>query len=143
MSEERITPEELRYLSILEELTGALGIRCIMDEENNKLIFLVKDTDVGKAIGKGGKNVKLLRALLKKNIEIVAYADDIEGMVRNLFPSVKILGVDIVKRGDSKTVIVKVAEEDKGRAIGREGRNIKRARLVLQKLFGVNSVVIK
>ena len=143
MSEERITPEELRYLSILEELTGALGIRCIMDEENNKLIFLVKDTDVGKAIGKGGRNVKLLRALLKKNIEIVAYADDIEGMVRNLFPSVKILGVDIVKRGDSKTVIVKVAEEDKGRAIGREGRNIKRARLVLQKLFGVNSVVIK
>ncbi|MCE4620662.1 MAG: NusA-like transcription termination signal-binding factor [Desulfurococcales archaeon] len=143
MSEERITPEELRYLSILEELTGALGIRCIMDEENNKLIFLVKDTDVGKAIGKGGKNVKLLRALLKKNIEIVAYADDIEGMVRNLFPSVKILGVDIVKRGDSKTVVVKVAEEDKGRAIGREGRNIKRARLVLQKLFGVNSVVIK
>ncbi|MEB3846895.1 MAG: NusA-like transcription termination signal-binding factor [Desulfurococcales archaeon] len=143
MSEERITPEELRYLSILEELTGALGIRCIMDEENNKLIFLVKDTDVGKAIGRGGKNVKLLRALLKKNIEIVAYAEDIEGMVRNLFPSVKILGVDIVKRGDSKTVIVKVAEEDKGRAIGREGRNIKRARLVLQKLFGVNSVVIK
>ncbi|NOZ30853.1 MAG: NusA-like transcription termination signal-binding factor, partial [Crenarchaeota archaeon] len=42
-----------------------------------------------------------------------------------------------------KQVIVKVAEEDKGRAIGKEGRNIKRARLVLQKLYGVSSVVIK
>ncbi len=143
MSEERITPEELRYLSILEELTGALGIRCIIDESNNKLIFLVKETDMGKAIGKGGKNVKLLRALLKKNIEIVAYADDVEGMVKNLFPAVKILGIDIARRGDSKTVIVKVAEEDKGRAIGKEGKNIKRARLVLQKLFGITGVVIK
>ncbi|NOZ30335.1 MAG: NusA-like transcription termination signal-binding factor, partial [Crenarchaeota archaeon] len=89
MVEERITPEELRYLSILEELTGALGIRCIVDEDNNKLIFLVKDTDVGKAIGRGGKNVKLLRALLKKNIEIVPYGEDLDTMVKNLFPSVK------------------------------------------------------
>lgn len=143
MVEERITPEELRYLSILEELTGALGIRCIVDEDNNKLIFLVKDTDVGKAIGRGGKNVKLLRALLKKNIEIVPYGGDLDTMVKNLFPSVKILGIDMNERNGEKQVIVKVAEEDKGRAIGKEGRNIKRARLVLQKLYGVSSVVIK
>ncbi len=143
MTEERITPEELRYLSILEELTGALGIRCIIDEDNNKLIFLVKDADMGKAIGKGGKNVKLLRALLKKNIEIVAYSNELEEMVKNLFPSIRILGIDYITRGDSKTVVVKVPEEDKGRAIGREGKNIKRAKLVLQKLFGVSSVVIK
>ncbi|MCE4626644.1 MAG: NusA-like transcription termination signal-binding factor [Desulfurococcales archaeon] len=143
MVEERITPEELRYLSILEELTGALGIRCIVDEDNNKLIFLVKDTDVGKAIGRGGKNVKLLRALLKKNIEIVPYGEDLDTMVKNLFPSVKILGIDVNERNGEKQVIVKVAEEDKGRAIGKEGRNIKRARLVLQKLYGVSSVVIK
>jgi len=143
MVEERITPEELRYLSILEELTGALGIRCIVDEDNNKLIFLVKDTDVGKAIGKGGKNVKLLRALLKKNIEIVPYGEDLDTMVKNLFPSVKILGIDVNERNGEKQVIVKVAEEDKGRAIGKEGRNIKRARLVLQKLYGVSSVIIK
>ncbi|MCE4618510.1 MAG: NusA-like transcription termination signal-binding factor [Desulfurococcales archaeon] len=143
MVEERITPEELRYLSILEELTGALGIRCIVDEDNNKLIFLVKDTDVGKAIGRGGKNVKLLRALLKKNIEIVPYGEDLDTMVKNLFPSVKILGIDVNERNGEKQVIVKVAEEDKGRAIGKEGRNIKRARLILQKLYGVSSVVIK
>lgn len=143
MVEERITPEELRYLSILEELTGALGIRCIMDDDNNKLIFLVKDTDVGKAIGRGGKNVKLLRSLLKKNIEIVPYAEDLESMVRNLFPSVKILGITVNERNGEKQVVVRVAEEDKGRAIGKEGRNIKRARLVLQKLYGVSSVVIR
>ncbi|MCE4601422.1 MAG: NusA-like transcription termination signal-binding factor [Desulfurococcales archaeon] len=143
MAGERITPEELRYLSILEELTGALGIRCIIDDENNRLIFLVKETDVGKAIGKGGKNVKLMRVLLKKNIEIVPYGDDLESMVRNLFPSVKILGIDVSERNGEKQVTVRVAEEDKGKAIGKEGRNIKRARLVLQKLYGISSVVVR
>ena len=143
MAGERITPEELRYLSILEELTGALGIRCIIDDENNRLIFLVKETDVGKAIGKGGKNVKLMRVRLKKNIEIGPYGDDLESMVRNLFPSVKILGIDVSERNGEKQVTVRVAEEDKGKAIGKEGRNIKRARLVLQKLYGISSVVVR
>jgi len=144
MSEDRITVEELRYLSIFQDLTGAFPFRCIIDDDENRLIFLVKESDLGRAIGRGGKNVRLLSDIFKKKVEVVAYAEDLETMIKNLFPGVKILSIDIKERPNKeKVVILKIAEEDKGRAIGREGRNIKRARLVLKKLFGVSNVIIK
>ncbi|MCE4621392.1 MAG: NusA-like transcription termination signal-binding factor [Desulfurococcales archaeon] len=144
MSEEdRITVEELRYLSIFSELTGAMAYRCIEDESNNRLIFLVKPEDMGRAIGRGGRNIRLLEKLFGKNVEVVQYADDLETMVKNLFPGVKLLNVNIVRRGQSKIVYVKVAESDLGKAIGRGGRNSNRARLVLRKLFNVDNVIIR
>ena len=143
MSEDKITLEELRYLSIFQDLTDALPYRCIIDNEGNRLIFLVKPEDVGKAIGRRGSKIRILSEIFKKNVEVVPFSDDLETMIKNLFPGVKIENITINERGDEKVVVLRVAEEDKGRAIGREGRNIKRARLVLKKLFNVSNVIIK
>ena len=143
MSEDKITLEELRYLSIFQDLTDALPYRCIIDEEGNRLIFLVKPEDVGKAIGRRGSKIRILSEIFKKNVEVVPFSDDLETMIKNLFPGVKIENITINERGDEKVVVLRVAEEDKGRAIGREGRNIKRARLVLRRLFNVTNVIIK
>ena len=139
----KITIDELRYLSIFQEFTGAMAYRCIIDKEGGRLIFLVDGSDLGKAIGKKGANVKFLSKLFNKSVEIVEYANDLEQMVKNLFPGVKILDVQVTTRGDEKYVTVKVAEEDKGKAIGRDGKNVRRARLVLSELYGVSRVTIK
>ena len=141
--EDVITMEELKYLSIFQEFTDAMAYRCIIDEDGNRLIFLVDSADVGKAIGRNGKKVRMLSEIFKKNVEVVAYSEDLEQMIRNLFPGVKILSIDVQNRGDEKSVVVKVAEEDKARAIGREGKNVKRARLVLKKLFNVTRLQIR
>lgn len=141
--EDVITMEELKYLSIFQEFTDAMAYRCIIDEDGNRLIFLVDSADVGKAIGRNGKKVRMLSEIFKKNVEVVAYSEDLEQMIRNLFPGVKILSIDVQSRGDEKSVVVKVAEEDKARAIGREGKNVKRARLVLKKLFNVTRLQIR
>ena len=143
MSDDRITVDELRYLSVFQNFTEAVAYRCIVDNEGNRLIFLVNKGDLGKAIGRSGKNVRMLSKILNKNIEIVEYSDDVDGMIRNLFSGVKILSIDIITRGDEKIAIIKVPEEDKGKAIGRQGRNIKRARLVLSKLFNISKITIK
>ena len=139
----RITVEELRFLSMFTDLTGATAYRCIIDKDNNRLIFLVKPSDVGRAVGRRGRNLELLRKLFRKNVEVVAYSPDLEEMIRNLFPNARILDISIRDRGGEKYVVVKVHEEDKGRAIGREGRNVKRARLVLRELFNVVSLQVR
>jgi len=142
MSEDdRITVEELRYLSIFSELTGAMAFRCVEDEDNNRLIFLVKPEDMGKAIGRGGRNIRLLERLFSKNVEVVQYSNDLETMVRNLFPGVRLVNVNIVRRGQTRVVYIKVDEKDLGKAIGRGGRNSNRARLILRNLFNVENVV--
>jgi len=141
--DDKITVDELRYLSIFQEFTGAMAYRCIIDKEASRLIFLVDSSDLGKAIGRNGRNVRLLSRLFNKSVEIVEYSSDLEGMVRNLFPGVKVLGINVTSRGEEKYITVKVAEEDKGKAIGKDGRNVKRARLVLSKLYGISKVSIR
>lgn len=143
MPEGLITPEEMRYIAIVQDLTGALVYRCLIDEEGNRLICVVRKGDAGKVIGRRGKTISLLRMLIKKNIDVVEYSDDINEMIRNLFPNVKIERVDFVERGDGTVIILRVPEEDKGRAIGRGGRVINRARLVLREMFSISNVLVR
>jgi len=140
---DRISLEELRYISLLQDLTGAMVYRALEDDNDNRIIYLVDRNDVGKAIGRDGRNVKMLSKMLNKNIEIVEYANDIDNMVRNLLPGVTVLKVEVTERDGLKTVYVKVKDDEKGKAIGRDGRNVKRARLVLNRLFNVDRVVIR
>ncbi|GBF08896.1 chain A, crystal structure Of archaeal transcription termination factor Nusa [Aeropyrum pernix] len=141
--DDRITLEELRYISVFHSITGVTAYRCIVDEENNRLIFLVSEGEAGRAIGRGGRLIKLLREALGKNIEVVEYSSDLERIVKNLFPGVKIESINVRERNGVKQVVIKVSEDDKGAAIGKGGKNVKRARLVLNKLFGVEKVVIR
>ncbi|MCX8195764.1 MAG: NusA-like transcription termination signal-binding factor [Acidilobaceae archaeon] len=143
MSEDRITVEELKFMSIFSEVTGATPIRCIVEEESGKLLFLVNKGELGKAVGRNGANIRVLGELFKRSVEVFEYSDNVEEMVRNLFPAVRILEVSVSERGEEKLISVRVREEDKGRAIGRNGRNVKRASLVLSKLFGPCRVVVK
>ena len=140
---DRISLEELRYISLLQDLTGTMVYRALEDGNDNRIIYLVDKNDVGKAIGRDGRNVKMLSKMLNKNIEIVEYANDIDNMVRNLLPGVTVLKVEVTERDGLKTVYVKVKDDEKGKAIGRDGRNVKRARLVLNRLFNVDRVVIR
>ncbi len=143
MKSDRIDLEELRYISLLQDLTGAMVYRALQDDEGNRIIFLVDKNDVGKAIGKDGRNVKTLSKLLSKSVEVVEYSDTLEGMVRSLMNGVTVLRVDVVEKDGVKAVYVKVKDDEKGKAIGKDGRNVKRARIVLGKLFNVDKVVIR
>jgi N utilization substance protein A len=117
--------------------------RALEDDNDNRIIYLVDKNDVGKAIGKDGRNVKMLSKMLNKNVEIVEYANEIDNMVRNLLTGVTVLKVEVTERDGLKTVYVKVKDDEKGKAIGKDGRNVRRARLVLNRLFNVDRVVIR
>lgn len=144
MSGDRITLEELRLLSIFQEFTGAAAFRCIRDEESNKLYFLVSPADIGKAIGRRGANVKMLSKLLGKQVEVIPYSPDmtLEEFLSKLLMGARILSIKLVERGNEKRLIVKVHEADKGKAIGRGGRNIERARKILRIMYGIDKVII-
>ena len=55
----RFTGREMRYIALFESITGATAKDCIVDDELNRIIFIVKEGDIGAAIGKGGKNIHL------------------------------------------------------------------------------------
>ncbi len=142
MPERKLGPEELRFIALFQSITGTTVLDCIVDEDFNRIIYIVRPEDMGKAIGRRGINVKRLSDLLKKNIEIVEHSDNLEDMVKNVFREARIVSINLVERGGQKTLYVRVPDSDKGKAIGREGKNLKRARLILKRFFDIDRIVV-
>ncbi len=142
MPERKLGPEELRYIALFQSITGTTVLDCIVDEDFNRIIYIVRPEDMGRAIGRRGINVKRLSDLLKKNIEIVEHSDNLEDMVKNVFREARIVSINLVERGGQKTLYVRIPDSDKGKAIGREGKNLKRARLILKRFFDIDRIVV-
>ena len=140
----KLTDLEMKYITLLESITGTTVVDCVIDNDNNRIIFLVKKGQAGLAVGRNGSNIKRLRKLLGKDIEIVEYSETLEGLIRNsLFPArVTSVGVRTDSSG-RKIVVASVPPAEKGIAIGREGRNIARARLLAKRYFDVDNVIVQ
>ena len=138
----RLGPEELRYIALFQDITGATVMDCVIDDEFDRVIYVVKAEDMGKAIGKRGANARKLAELLKKNVEIIEYADSLEDMVKTLFKGVNIVRMNLIEKNDKKILYISVPIEQKGRAIGRNGKNIKKARMILSRLFDIDHVAL-
>ncbi|MET1101511.1 MAG: NusA-like transcription termination signal-binding factor [Pyrodictiaceae archaeon] len=139
----RLTVEEMRYMSLFQDITNAVARDCIIDKENNKLIFITRPGDAGKAIGRRGSNINKLRRLLNMDIEVVEYADNLEDFVKNIFAPARVLGVRVVNKEGVKVAYVTVDPNDKGRAIGRGGRRVHIAKLILKRYFDIDDVKIR
>ncbi|MEZ0289740.1 MAG: NusA-like transcription termination signal-binding factor [Sulfolobales archaeon] len=142
MPEIRLTIEEMRYISLFQDLTGVTVRDCIIDNDNNTIIFIVKEGEGGLAVGKNGSNIKMARKLLGRNVEVIEYSDNFEQFVKNIFMPARVISVRRVQQGDKNVLYVTVHSGDKGLAIGRGGRNIHRARLVLKRYYDIDNVIV-
>jgi len=62
----KITADEMRYIALFENVSGASVKDCIIDEEGGRAIFIVNPGQVGVAIGKGGRNIHTLERMTGK-----------------------------------------------------------------------------
>ena len=138
-----MSQEELRFISILEGLTGALAVDCIWDKTATRVIFVVRRNDTGKVIGRGGTTIRRLRDHFQKQIDIVEYSEKLENFAANTLAPAKTKKIEIHEKSGKKTVVVTVIPQERGKAIGKNGRNIQRSRLLLKRHFGVNNVIIQ
>ena len=143
LSNIKITENEMRYMALLENMTGATIVDCIIEDDEETVIFAVKKGEVGLAVGKGGEKIKRFRRMTQKQVEIYEYIDDAERFIRNALKPAKVKEIRLVDRvGGDRIAMVSVETKDKGIAIGRNGQNIKKIRFLAQRYFGLNTIVI-
>ena len=102
----RLTRDDMMKITLFEKMTGANVMDCISDDE--RIVFIVKEGDVGAAIGKGGENVKLATEKFGKKIDIIEFSTDLKKFVKNIFAPLKLEDVWIKKFGDEIVVYVRV-----------------------------------
>ncbi len=139
----KLTTDQIRLMSLFQNVTGTTARDCIEDEKQNRVIFVVNSGKMGLAIGKGGMHIKSLQNILKRNVELVEFDEDPSKFLTNLLNSKLVSEVKINTRADgSKQAIVLVDPRKKGIVVGREGRNAEKARLLAKRYFNITNVLI-
>ena len=139
----KLTSREMRYIALFENITGATVKDCIVDEEANQIIYVVKEGNVGIAIGKGGKNIRLLERMTGKKHDIIEHSENPTQFIKNALKPAQVKEIRITERPDGKTMaVVSVNPKDKGVAIGKNGKNAERIRFLAKRYFQIQNVSI-
>ena len=143
MTEVKLTTEGIRYIALFESLTRAVARDCYIDDENDRVIFVVKNGDMGLAIGKNGNNINRVKRSIGKHIEIVEFSDDVDEFIANALQPVSVKKVQVVTKESKKLAYVEVPSKDRGIAIGKNGRNVNKAKVLAQRHYGLEDVIIQ
>jgi len=135
----RLSDDARRLLTLFEETTEATVRDCVIDEEYDRVIYLVKAGEMGKAIGSGGENVRAVEEELDREVKLVENADTATDFVANALAPAAVYNVTI-SENDDRLAYVEVAEEDRGVAIGTDGKNIEAARTLAARHYDVDDV---
>ena len=139
----KITCDEMRYIALFENISGASVKDCIIDEEQGRAIFVVNQGQVGVAIGRGGRNIHTLERMTGKKHEIIEYSEDAVQFIKNALKPAAVREVRITERMDGKKMaVVTVNPKDKGVAIGKNGKNAERLRFLAKRYFDIQNVSI-
>lgn len=140
----KFNANEIRYIALFENMTGAMVKDCIIDGENNKVIFVVKNGDMGLAIGKGGSTVSKVQKAVDKGVEVIELSDDSIQFIKNLLSPAELKSVKITQnKSGEKVAIVNADNINKRIAIGKNGVNIERAKVLAKRQQDINNVILK
>ncbi len=141
MGEITITADIMQYISLFEKLTGVVVKDCL--EADDHIIFIVAEGQGSMAIGKKGEKVERFRQMTRRKIRVIEFAPTPEQFLMNIFRTYEPVRVEIsTKRKGVLHATVFVPPENKARAIGKEGKNLRVARELVMRHFPVQSVSV-
>ncbi|MFQ6105443.1 MAG: NusA-like transcription termination signal-binding factor [Candidatus Hydrothermarchaeaceae archaeon] len=138
----KISFDDIRNIALFEKVTGATIKGYVIDEKENKILFVVKKGDIGLAIGKKGSNIHKAERLLGRRVKVVEYSEDPADFIKNLFHPFRVLNVSFIEKEKEKIAQVGIDERDKFQAIGTKGRNLGTVKVLAKRHHKIGDVVI-
>ena len=127
----------MKLMALFESMTGAKVKDCIANE---KLIFVMEENEMGKAIGRNGVNIKRMENMLKKKIKLVEFSSDVLQFVKNMIYPIEVSGI---MQEDN---IIKIRGKDtstKAMIIGRERQNINHLSGIVKRYFNIKEIKVE
>jgi NusA-like KH domain protein len=131
----KFSNETIKVIAMFSKLTRVNTRDCLITD--NCIYFLVNKDKVGLVIGRNGSGIRDLHKILKKNIRVFGYSDDVEDFIRNLIPSSRRIEIN------DSTATVALPKESKVSVIGRGGSNIKAIRELLKRNTNISDLKVR
>ena len=126
--------ELMGLMNLFESMTHAKVKDCIADD---KIILVLEEGEMGKAIGKNGANIRMMENKLKKKIKLVAFSNDVSQFVRNVLHPIEVLNVE---NKDGHIVIQGKDTGTKSMIIGRNHQNLNHLHELTKRYFDVKEI---
>jgi NusA-like KH domain protein len=131
----KFSNETIKVIAMFSKLTRVNTRDCLITD--NCIYFLVNKDKVGLVIGRNGSGIRDLHKILKKNIRVFGYSDDVEDFIRNLIPSSRRIEIN------DSIATVALPKESKVSVIGRGGSNIKAIRELLKRNTNISDLKVR
>lgn len=142
VSEIVLTEDTLRYIALFQQITHTNAVDCM--DAGDKLVFVVEKGQGNVAVGKKGDHmIKLSELTGGKSIQVVEYSEDPKQFVLNVFHIYNPADVVIEQRGKITHATVTVDPALKGRAIGKNGKNLRIARDIVNRHHDIQSLSVQ
>jgi len=129
--------EILKVMGLFENMTHAKLKDCFFDRE--KLVFLVDQGELGKALGKNKAHVVQLEKSLNKKVKIVEFNAERTEFIKNYLIPLRI--VSMAEEGDVVT-ITGPDTKTKGLIIGIKAQNLRNLERIVSKYFPVKEIKV-
>ncbi|MBX7075818.1 MAG: NusA-like transcription termination signal-binding factor [Methanobacteriaceae archaeon] len=140
----KFNANEIRYIALFESLTGAMVKDCIIDEDHGKVTFVVKNGDMGLAIGKGGSTVNKVQKAVDKGVEIIEFSDDPTTFIKNILAPAELKSIKVLQKENGERIATVTTDSvNKRIAIGKNGINIERAKLLANRQHNLSNIILK
>ncbi|MDR9380353.1 MAG: NusA-like transcription termination signal-binding factor [Natronomonas sp.] len=134
-----LSDEARQYIALFDDETDVPAIDCVVDDEYDRLAFVVPAGTMGQAIGPGGKHVRTVESALGRTVIVVENADRAADFVANALAPAAVYNVTI-SENDTTIAYAEVDHDDRGVAIGKDGRRIDLARRLAKRHFDIDGI---
>ena len=126
----------IKLITLFESMTGAKVKDCISDD---KLIFIIEENEMGKAIGKNGANIKRIEKVLKRKIKLAEFSNDVAQFIRNMtYPA----EITEIKQEDGALIIQGKDVNSRAMLIGRERQNLNHLKEIVKRYFNIKEIKV-
>ncbi|MBN1923963.1 MAG: NusA-like transcription termination signal-binding factor [Nanoarchaeota archaeon] len=130
----KLDTSTIQKIALFESITRANLKDCF--ESDDDLVFIVSPGDFGKAIGKGGANIRALEKKFNKKIILIEFNPDPEKFATNLFKPIPVKSAEL--EGNTMNLVIKSSL----RAF--PSKKVKKTKMLLKKYFpAIEEVIVK
>ena len=135
-----LTGEQLRLAGLFEEEVGVAATDCLVEDERDRVVFVVERGKMAQAIGPDGEHVDRLERRLDTRVKLIEDADRAETFVANTLAPAAVYNVTVSEGTDGTVAYAEVDEAERGVAIGTDGENIETARVLASRHFDIDDI---
>ncbi len=141
MKEITIDNKIMGYIAMFERISHTELKECL--ENDDMVLFIVGEKRLAEIFNRNKNIVSELKEKVNKHILLAESSRDLLMFVKNLFYRYGVKEIDITWKENMTDILVAVETTEIGKAIGKEGRNIKLLKEAVGRFFPIHSLNIK